>query len=615
VATDTGTGLVHIAPGHGEEDYELGRKVGLKIYNPVDDDGRFVPEVEHFAGLTVWEANPKIVEHLKAVGALVASVPLTHTYPHCWRCKNPTLFRATEQWFISLEANGLRARALEAITSEVRWIPPWGAERLYNMVAYRPDWTISRQRVWGVPIVAFYCQRCEALLLDEAIVDHVARIFRDGGGADEWYARAAAELLPPGTRCPKCGGSEFTKETDILDVWFDSGCSHAAVLETRPELRWPADMYAEGSDQHRGWFQSSLLEAVGTRAAPPYRSVLTHGFVVDGEGRKMSKSAGNSVTPQELIPKYGAEVLRLWAAAEDYTEDIRISEEILTRLADAYRRIRNTYRFLLGNLADFEPARDCQSYARLDEVDRWILARLGRLVARVEKAYAEYSFHTVFHSVHNFCAVDLSAQYLDIVKDRLYTFAAADPRRRAAQTACHDIFSALARLMAPILTFTSEEAWGHLPGRSRESVHLELFPEVPREWLDERLEREWDRLLEVRREVAKALETARQQGGIGGNLEARVVFVSAPEDLPALLRDKRALLATLFIVSQAGFEPSGRDALVHYESQEIPGLVIDVERAAGRKCERCWVWSERVGESAQHPTLCERCVPVIARLR
>ncbi len=615
VAMDTGTGLVHIAPGHGEEDYELGRKVGLKIYNPVDDDGRFVPEVEHFAGLTVWEANPKIVEHLEAVGALVASVPLTHTYPHCWRCKNPTLFRATEQWFISLEANGLRARALEAITSEVRWIPPWGAERLYNMVAYRPDWTISRQRVWGVPIVAFYCRRCEALLLDEAIVDHVARIFRDGGGADEWYARAAAELLPPGARCPKCGGSEFTKETDILDVWFDSGCSHAAVLETRPELRWPADMYAEGSDQHRGWFQSSLLEAVGTRDAPPYRSVLTHGFVVDGEGRKMSKSAGNSVTPQELIPKYGAEVLRLWAAAEDYTEDIRISEEILTRLADAYRRIRNTYRFLLGNLADFEPARDRQSYARLDEVDRWILARLGRLVARVEKAYAEYSFHTVFHSVHNFCAVDLSAQYLDIVKDRLYTFAADDPRRRAAQTACHDIFSALARLMAPILTFTSEEAWGHLPGRSRESVHLELFPEVPREWLDERLEREWDRLLEVRREVAKALETARHQGGIGGNLEARVVFVSAPEDLPALLRDKRALLATLFIVSQAGFEPSGRDALVHYESQEIPGLVIDVERAAGRKCERCWVWSERVGESAQHPTLCERCVPVIARLR
>ncbi len=615
VAMDTGTGLVHIAPGHGEEDYDLGRKVGLKIYNPVADDGRFIPAVERFAGLTVWEANPKIVEHLKAAGALVASVQLTHTYPHCWRCKNPTIFRATEQWFISLDKNGLRHRALEAIRRDVRWIPPWGEERLYNMVAHRPDWTISRQRVWGVPIIAFYCTGCDALLLDEQLVDHVSQIFRAGRGADEWYAREAKDLLPAGTRCPKCGGAEFRKEKDILDVWFDAGCSHAAVLETRPELRWPADMYAEGSDQHRGWFNSSLLEAVGTRNAPPYRAVLTHGFVVDGEGRKMSKSQGNSVTPQELIPKYGAEVLRLWAAAEDYTEDIRLSEEILNRLADAYRRIRNTYRFLLGNLADFEPSRDRQSYARLEEVDRWILARLGRLITRVEKAYGEYSFHTVFHSVHNFCAVDLSAQYLDIIKDRLYTSAADDPRRRAAQTACYDIFSALARLMAPILTFTSEEAWGHLPGRRSESVHLELFPEVPREWVDERLERQWERLLEVRREIAKALESARQQGSIGSNLEARVVFVNAPEDLPALLAEKRGLLSTLFIVSQVGFEGSERGPLVHYESQEIPGLIIDVERAPGRKCERCWVWSERVGEKSSHPTLCERCVPVVTRAR
>ncbi len=615
VAMDTGTGLVHVAPGHGEEDYELGRRVGLQVYNPVDDDGRFVDEVERFAGMTVWEANPKIIEHLKAIGALVALVPLTHTYPHCWRCKQPTLFRATEQWFISLDHNGLRDRALEAIKHRVRWIPPWGEERIYNMVVHRPDWTISRQRVWGVPIVAFTCARCETLLLDEKIVGHVSQIFRAGRGADEWYAREARELLPAGTKCRTCGGTEFRKETDILDVWFDSGCSHAAVLEARPDLSWPADMYLEGSDQHRGWFHSSLLEAVGTRDAPPYKSVLTHGFVVDGEGRKMSKSVGNFVTPQDLIPKYGAEVLRLWAAAEDYTEDIRFSAEILNRLADAYRRIRNTYRFLLGNLADFEPSRERQSYARLEEVDRWILARLGRLITRVEKAYAEYSFHTVFHSVHNFCAVDLSALYLDIIKDRLYTSAADDPARRAAQTACYDIFDALARLMAPILTFTAEEAWGYMPERRSESVHLELFPEVPREWLDERLEREWERLLEVRREVAKALESARQQGGVGGGLEARVVFVNAPEDLPALLQDKRRLLATLFIVSQVAFEGSGRRPLVHYESQEIPGLVIDVERAPGRKCERCWVWSARVGESRGHPTLCERCVPVVARIR
>src|SRR6267142_3770076 len=357
VAVDTGTGLVHIAPGHGEEDYELGKALGLRIYNPVDDDGRFIAEVEHFAGLTVWEANPKIIAHLDARGALVAEVPLTHTYPHCWRCKNPTLFRATEQWFIALDRHGLRQKALDAIRNEVRWIPGWGEERIYNMVAHRPEWVISRQRVWGVPIVAFYCASCEALLLDEALVAHVAGIMRDGAGADEWYTRDAAALLPAGTRCPKCGGGEFRKETDILDVWFDSGCSHAAVLETRPELHWPAEMYLEGSDQHRGWFHSSLLEAVGTRDKAPYRSVLTHGFVVDGEGRKMSKSGGNSVSPEELIPKYGAEVLRLWVAAEDSSEDIRLSHEILNRLADAYRRIRNTSRFLLGTLADFDPER------------------------------------------------------------------------------------------------------------------------------------------------------------------------------------------------------------------------------------------------------------------
>jgi isoleucyl-tRNA synthetase len=611
VAMDTGTGLVHIAPGHGEEDYELGRSLGLRIYNPVDDDGRFLPEVEHFGGLTVWDANPRIVALLEQRGMLLAEQELVHTYPHCWRCKNPTLFRATEQWFIDLDRDGLRRRALEAISREVRWIPPWGEERIYNMIAHRPDWTISRQRVWGVPIVAFYCLDCGHLLLDERLVEHVAGIFRDGQGADEWYEREARDLLPPGTRCPQCGGERFRKETDILDVWFDSGCSHAAVLETRPELRWPADMYLEGSDQHRGWFHSSLLEAVGTRGAPPYRSVLTHGFVVDGEGRKMSKSMGNYVAPDDLIPRYGAEVLRLWAAAEDYTEDIRLSGEILDRLADAYRRIRNTYRFLLGNLADFDPRRDRQPFARLEEVDRFVLDRLARLVDRARRAYEEYQFHTVFHSVHNFCAVDLSALYLDIIKDRLYTAAPGDPRRRAAQTACHDILSALVRLMAPILTFTSEEAWRYLPGPRAESVHLERFPEVPLEWLDDRLHREWERLLEVRREVARALETARGRKQIGSGLEAAVRITAAPEDLPALLAAKAALLATVFIVSRVTVAPGPPGGLVHYESQEIPGLVIEVDRAPGRKCARCWVWSEHVGEHAGHPELCERCVPVV----
>ena len=613
VAMDTGTGLVHIAPGHGEEDYELGRKVGLKIYNPVDDDGRFIPEVTHFAGLTVWDANPKIIEHLRRAGMLIVSVPLQHTYPHCWRCKNPTLFRATEQWFIALDKNGktgLRQKALDAIKNEVTWIPGWGQERIYNMVAHRPEWVISRQRIWGVPIVAFYCTACDAVLLEERLVEHVAAIMRQGRGTDEWHAREGKDLLPPGTRCPKCGGTSFRKETDILDVWFDSGCSHAAVLETRPDLRWPCEMYLEGSDQHRGWFHSSLLEAVGTRDKPPYRSVLTHGFVVDGEGRKMSKSLGNYVSQEELLPKYGAEVLRLWVAAEDYTEDIRLSHEILNRLADAYRRIRNTWRFLLGNLSDFDPQRDRVSYARLEEEDRWALGRLGALIARVRKAYEDYQFHTVFHSLHNFCAVDLSALYLDILKDRLYTSARTAPSRRQAQTACYEILNALLRLMAPILTFTAEEAWGYLS--KGESVHLERFPEVPREWLDEGLEREWARLLEVRREVAKALESARQQGAIGSGLEARVLIHRAPEDLGPLLRRKEGLLRTLFIVSQVSL--SGSPALrplVSYEGQDIPGLLIEVERARGTKCERCWVWSERVGEDPDHPALCERCAPVV----
>ncbi len=610
VTMDSGSGLVHVAPGHGEEDYEFGRRNKLKIYNPVDDDGRFVAEIEHFAGQTVWDANPKIIALLKERGALVAEVPLDHTYPHCWRCKNPTLFRATEQWFVALDQDGLRPRTLDAIRRRVRWIPRWGEERIFNMVAHRPDWTLSRQRVWGVPIVAFYCTGCDALLLEQPVIEHVAQIFGAGRGIEEWHVRSESDLLPPGTRCRQCGGASFRKGTDTLDVWFDSGCSHAAVLETRPELTWPAELYLEGSDQHRGWFHSSLLEAMATRGAPPYKAVLTCGFVVDGDGRKMSKSMGNGVAPAELLPKYGAEVLRLWVAAEDYTEDIRLSSQILDRLADAYRRIRNTYRFLLGNLADFDPTRHRRPYAELEEVDRWILDRLARLIDRVERAYEEYQFHTVFHSVHNFCAVDLSAQYLDIIKDRLYTSAADDPRRRAAQTAAHELLNALLRLMAPILTFTTEEAWRHAPGSRGESIHLERFPEVPLEWLDDRLKAEWDRLLEVRREVSKALETARAAKLIGSGLEASVRIVTAPEDIPALLAAKCLLLKTLFIVSRVELSGPASGAIVS-ESQEIPGLVVAVDKAPGTKCERCWVWSERVGEDPRHPALCERCAPVI----
>ena len=618
VAMDTGTGLVHIAPGHGEEDYELGRKARLRVYNPVDDDGRYLPEVALFGGQTVWEANPRIVEHLRKIGALVAEVALTHEYPHCWRCKNPTLFRATEQWFISMDKKGLRQRALDAVQNEVTWIPAWGRDRIFNMIAHRPDWTISRQRIWGVPIVAFYCTSCDALLLEERLVDHVAAIMRDGRGADEWHARPAKDLLPPGTRCPTCGKEEFRKETDILDVWFDSGCSHAAVLETRPELRWPAEMYLEGSDQHRGWFHSSLLEAVGTRNRAPYQSVLTHGFVVDGEGRKMSKSQGNYVTQEELIPKYGAEVLRLWVASEDYAEDIRLSHEILNRLSDAYRRIRNTFRFLLGTLADFDPDHDRVSYDQMDEIDRWALMRLGELIARVRRAYEEYQFHVVFHTAHNFCAVDLSALYLDIIKDRLYTRAPDDPGRRASQTVCFEMLTALARILAPILSFTADEVWTYIPGRGKpESVHLVTLPDERGEWVNERLGTDWDRLLEVRGEVSRALESARKQGLIGKGVDAVLYVVSAPEEQwrPLLAGKGEALLTTLFNVSAVRLTaPPPAGAGVAYESQDIPGLVLAVvpaQRLGWKKCERCWTWSPEVGADARHPTLCERCLPVI----
>lgn len=619
VAMDQGTGVVHIAPGHGEEDYELGRANGLPIYNPVGDDGRFAAGVPLFGGQVVWEANDRIIEHLAKTGHLWASVPITHTYPHCWRCKNPTLFRATEQWFISMDQDGLRQRALAAIR-EVRWIPAWGEARIANMVAGRPDWTISRQRVWGVPIVAFYCRGCGGILLEERIVEHVAGIMRSGRGADEWYAREAADLLPPGTTCPKCGRAEFQKETDILDVWFDSGCSHAAVLETRPELRWPAEMYLEGSDQHRGWFHSSLLEAVGTREKAPYRAVLTHGFLVDGEGRKMSKSLGNVIAPQDVIAKHGAEILRLWVAAEDYTEDIRLPEpEIMTQLTEAYRRIRNTCRFLLGNLADFDPGRDAVPYGALEEPDRFILLRLGRLIERIRKAYEAYQFHLVYHGLQNFCAVDLSALYLDISKDRLYTARADAPARRSTQTACARVLDALVRLMAPILTFTAEEVWEYLPaGEARtESVHLTDFLEADPTWLDETLEAEWERLLEVRAEVSKALEEARVAKLIGAGLEARVTLWLADADPAGLLRAKQAFLRDLFIVSQLELEagsppeasPTGERVVL--PAQRLAGLTVEVQRARGAKCERCWVWSEAVGRDPEHPGLCERCLPIV----
>ncbi|MFB3816021.1 MAG: isoleucine--tRNA ligase [Candidatus Methylomirabilales bacterium] len=595
VTMDQGTGLVHTAPGHGADDYETGIKHNLPIYNPVDDTGRFVPEVAHFAGMRVWEANRAIIQHLRAAGRLLHASEFVHAYPHCWRCKQPVLFRATNQWFISMEKNGLRARTLEAIR-QVRWIPAWGEERISGMIANRPDWCISRQRAWGVPIAVFYCTACQRLLAEASLVEHVAGLMEQEG-ADVWFARPAAELLPPGTRCPQCGGSEFRKETDILDVWFDSGVSQAAVLRVRDDQHWPAEMYLEGSDQHRGWFHSSLLAAVGVQGGPPYRAVLTHGFVVDGEGRKMSKSQGNVIAPQEVIRKYGAEVLRLWVAAEDYRDDIRLSDEILTRLADGYRRIRNTCRYLLANLYDFDPARDAVPAGELLALDRYILHRLQELTERVRQAYEDYEFHVLYHALHHFCAVDLSAFYLDVLKDRVYTSAPGAAIRRSAQTAMHEVLVSLVKLMAPVLSFTAEEVWRYvtMPDKPA-SVHLTEFPRVRPEWLDEALARDWQRLLAVRDDVLRELEAARKAKLIGSAQEAAVT-VEAPGEAYDFLAARREELETIAIVSrlEVARRPSGE------------GVAVRVERAGGTKCPRCWNYRTDIGASAAHPDVCARC--------
>ncbi len=605
VTLDAGTGCVHIAPGHGQEDYEIGMKYGLENYAPVDDDGRFTRDVKDFAGQFVFDANEGVIAKLNEAGALLGRMDMQHTYPHCWRCKQPIIFRSTEQWFISMEKNDLRKKALAAIDG-VTWIPAWGSDRIYGMVENRPDWCISRQRLWGVPITMFYCKGCDSELMTEEILDHVVGLVREHG-ADVWFERDEKGLMPAGTRCPKCGGDDFKKETNILDVWFDSGVSHAAVLEHRPSLSSPADMYLEGNDQHRGWFHSSLLESVGTRGRAPYRNVLTHGFVVDGEGKKMSKSVGNVIDSQTIIDEYGAEILRLWVAAEDYTEDIRISGEILKRLVEAYRRIRNTSRFILGNLYDFNPATDAVSYPEMAEMDRWILHRLQEVTRRVREAYEQYQFHVVYYTLYNFCTVDLSALYLDVLKDRLYTSKASSPARRSAQTAMTTLLDAMARLLAPILTFTAEEVWLALPAcpGKAESVHLTQFPEVNEAWLKPELADTWKTLIAVKGEVSKAIETARQNKILGHSLDAAVI-IGAPKDLRTLLETHREDLRALLIVSDvriADAEEIGEG----FKSTEIAGLAVSVDRATGAKCDRCWIYSETIGASAEHPTICARC--------
>lgn len=607
VTLDQGTGVVHIAPGHGREDYLTGQKYDLPAPMPVDDRGVFTREAGKFAGLHIAEGNEKIIEDLGSRDALLARGSLFHAYPHCWRCKNPVIFRATEQWFISLDRDDFRQEALEA-AKQVKWIPEWSIRRITAMVTERPDWCISRQRAWGVPIPVFYCESCRREVVTKESIEVVESLFRSEG-ADSWFKKEADEILPPKFKCPHCGTAAFSKESDILDVWFESGVSHTAVLKTRPELSWPADLYLEGSDQHRGWFQSSLLCSVGAEHKAPYKAVLTHGFVVDGEGRKMSKSLGNVIDPLEVIDDYGADILRLWVASADYSVDVAISADILEYTADAYRRLRNTFRFLLGNLADFEAGTDEVPASDLLEIDRWALHRLTRLITKVKASYQDYSFYWVFHQLYNFCVVDLSAFYFDVLKDRLYTSAAKSIERRSAQTAFREILLALTKMLAPILAFTTEEVWQSLGAEKREdSVHLSLFPEANQEYINSKLEERWDRLYEIRDEVLKALEIARNEKVIGNSLEAaaHLYTYSSGELYDFLIGFGESAMQTTLIVSEVEISPAEPpDEAFH--SQQIPGLAVVILKASGKKCERCWNWRSTVGHFDDHPTICDRC--------
>ncbi len=609
VTAEDGTGCVHTAPGHGREDCQTGMQYGIDIYCPVDESGKITEGLPEYVGKKVFEANAPIVELLKSRGALVGEAGwLTHSYPHCWRCHNPIIFRAAEQWFINIDHQGLRARALEEI-KKTKWTPTWGEDRISNMIAERPDWCISRQRVWGVPITVFHCDDCKKPIMDASLAQPAIELFRKEG-ADAWYAHSEAELLPPGAHCPQCKGTKLRREMDILDVWFDSGSSQYAVLGRRPDLPWPADVYLEAGDQYRGWFHSSLLVALGTRGSAPYRQVLTHGWVLDAQGRAMSKSIGNVIEPMEVIKTHGAEILRLWAASVEFGEDVSISPEMLTRLSEAYRKLRNTFRYCLGNLYDFDPAKDSVDAGQLEEIDSWVLLRTAELTERVRAAYADYAFHKVYRGVYDFATVDLSAFYFDILKDRLYTSPARSVRRRAAQTTLYRIADALVRLVAPLLCFTADEVWSHLPGpQGREkSIHLAQFiaptdlraglPETHLKRLDN-----WPRLIAIRNEVLKALEGARQEKFIGGSLEASV-RLAVSGDLAALVEEYAALLPGLFIVSRVAISNQPVEGA---RVTELPGLSVKIEKAPGQKCERCWNYSEQVGKDLRYPTVCERC--------
>ncbi len=594
VSRDEGTGCVHTAPGHGREDFEVGEKLGLPVLSSVDKKGNFTEAAGEFEGKNVFETNSAIIEKMKENKCLYLTEEITHSYPHCWRCKKPLIMRATEQWFISVDGCNLREKALSEI-QKVNWIPKWGETRMSNMVRERPDWCISRQRFWGVPIPAFYCEDCGHVMMTEELIESVRKLVLEKG-TDVWYEKNAVDFLSPDTKCDSCGSQKFRKENDIFDVWLDSGVSSHGVLKKREELNYPAELYLEGTDQYRGWFQTSLLASVATEGSAPYKIVLTHGFVVDGEGKKMSKSLGNIIPANEMVEKCGADMLRLLVSAEDYQSDIRFSEEILERISEAYRRFRNTARYILGNTYDFDYEKHSVKYDDLPEMERLLLGRLQKFLKRGKSAYENFEFHKLYHALHNFCTVDLSAFYLDVVKDRLYTFSADSFERRSIQTVLYEILQVLVRLMAPILPHTCEEIWSG----EELSVHLTLLPEVKEDYIDEELDKCWSELLNVRGLVNRHLEDARQSKLIGNSLQAKVTLGVVRGELLSLLERYREELPTIFIVSQV--------ELGENTSKEV---AITVSKADGEKCERCWKYSPTVGKNKLHPAICKMCVKVV----
>ncbi len=594
VTLESGTGCVHTAPGHGVDDYNVCRNYPeIPVICPVNGDGVLTEEAGQFAGLTTDEANKKIAIHLDATGSLFALKKIIHQYPHCWRCKSPILFRATDQWFCSVD--DFKDDAVKAINM-VKWIPSWGKDRITSMVRERKDWCISRQRKWGVPIPIFYCRDCGEPLIDKTAMLAVADVFAKEG-SNAWFDHDASGMLPEGTKCAKCGCTSFDKEKDIMDVWFDSGSSHTAVVRRRGYLKFPADLYLEGNDQYRGWFQSSLLTSVATMGTAPYKTVLTHGMILDMEKRKMSKSLGNGISPQEVIKQYGADVLRLWVASCDYQSDVNISFDILKQRSEAYRKVRNTARYILGNLFDFNPDTDMADFDTLLPIDKWALAKLNSLIDKVREAYDKYEFHIVYHSIHNFCVVDMSNFYLDVLKDRLYTEKADSPRRRAAQTAMYLILNAMTRMIAPILAYTSDEIWKFMPHSAADEASHVIYNEMPEKVaadVDDSFMEFWNRIHELRDDVKKTLEPMIKEKTIKSSLEAKVTLSAGGETLE-FLKQAEPELADAFIVSEVVIADNGAE------------LEITAEKAEGEKCERCWAIRKSVGADAEHPTLCAHC--------